>query len=322
MAVAKRIVITGAGGFVGGHLISVFSPLVSAGEVELITPGLMDQPPIDVTDRDAVIRLVASARPDAIIHLAAIAFPAAARRDPERAWRVNVDGTLNLARAILCESPATRLVFAGSSESYGASFKNSDGPVKETTALAPMTAYAASKAASDVALGQMAYDGLDVVRFRPFNQTGPGQIEDYVVPAFARQVADIVGGRRDPWVEVGNLDVVRDFLDVRDVVRAYIAAATGVDETRASGQAVNLASGTGRAIRDVLDMLIRIARADRDIDVAVRVDPARVRPVDVPYALGDNRQACDLFGWKPEIPFEKTLADVLDALQRETTGQV
>lgn len=306
----RRIVVTGAGGFVGGYVLAAFDEDVSAGSVELIplTATGEDGRALDITDHAAVEDMIEALQPFALIHLAAIAAPADARRDPGHAWRVNVDGTLNIAQAILSRSPRTRLVFAGSSEAYGSAFNHCGGIVDEAAALAPMTPYAASKAAADIALGQMAHDGLSVVRFRPFNHTGPGQPPAFVVPAFAGQVAAILRGDREPLVEVGNLDAIRDFLDVRDVARAY-RLACDPERDLSSGEAVNLASGQGRSVRSILDILLH--RAGREIDV--RTDPARLRPAEVPVAVGRAERAADLFGWRPEIDFEQTIVDVLEA---------
>lgn len=310
---ARRIVVTGAGGFVGGYVLAAFDDEISAGSVELVPLTATGEggQALEITDRGAVDEMVEALQPFAIIHLAAIAAPADARRDPGHAWRVNVDGTLNIARAICSRSPMTRLVFAGSSEAYGAAFNRLGGVADETAALAPMTPYAASKAAADVALGQMAHDGLSVVRFRPFNHTGPGQSPAYVVPAFAGQVAAILRGEREPVVEVGNLEAVRDFLDVRDVAEAYrLACDPGWDLS--SGEAVNLASGQGRSVRSILEALLQ--HAGRVIEV--RTDPARLRPAEVPVAIGKADRAAELFGWRPKIDFRQTIADVLEAQLR------
>jgi GDP-4-dehydro-6-deoxy-D-mannose reductase len=315
MTDARRIAITGGAGFVGGHLKRAFAADVVSRAVELIPLAASRQEAaqsLDITDAEAVAAFVASERPDAIVHLAAIAAPADARRDPGHAWRVNVDGTLNIARAILSASPRTRLVFAGSSEAYGAAFNAHGGTLAETAALQPMTAYAATKAAADIALGQMAHDGLDVVRFRPFNHTGPGQPPAYVVPAFASQVAAIMRGEAEPVVHVGNLDARRDFLDVRDVARAYRLAALA-EEPFAGGPAVNLSTAAPRSIASILDALI--ARAEGDgggRTIEIRTDPDRLRPSEVPVASGDNARAASLLGWKPEIDFDETVAAVLD----------
>ena len=209
-----RVLVTGAEGFVGRHLLRALPPGTQA-----LTPGF------DVTDPAATAAALEHARPDAVIHLAAIAAPMDARRDPARAWAVNLHGTLTLARAILDQAPRALLLFAGTADAYGASFRPGT-PLDETAALAPQNTYGATKAAADLALGAMVADGLRLVRARPFNHTGPGQTDAYVVPAFAHQAARIAAGHQPPVMHVGALHPERDFLDVRDVVAAYAAILT------------------------------------------------------------------------------------------------
>lgn len=296
----SRILVTGAGGFVGRHLMAELAARFS--EAEGI-PGAAD-----LTDETAVHQMVATARPDVVVHLAGIASVSAARADPAAAFAVNLGGTLNLARALLAEAPTALLVHAGSADCYGASF-HAGTPLDETAPLAPLNAYAASKAAADLALGAMiAENGLRAIRFRPFNHTGPGQSDAFVLPAFASQLGRIRSGTQSPVIRVGNLSAERDFLDVRDVVRAY---ATAIERAEAlPGAAVlNLASGTPRRIGEVLDSMIRAS----GLDVKVETDPARLRPVDVPRAAGNARAAARLLGWLPEVPFETTVQDLLMA---------
>ena len=175
--------------------------------------------------------MLRSASPDSCIHLAAISTIAAAQQDQDRAWQVNLHGTLSLAHAILRYAPECQLIFASTADAYGASFEPG-AKLDEHAPLAPLNTYSATKAAADLALGSMARQGLRVVRLRPFNHTGPGQTAQFVVAAFARQVARIAAGRQPPVLEVGNLEPRRDFLDVRDVCAAYTAC---VDRPRYPG---------------------------------------------------------------------------------------
>ena len=290
----RRILVTGAAGFVGQHLL----PALRAAY-----PGAaLATPAFDVTDAEATEAAVAAARPDAVVHLAAVAAPMDARRDPARAWQVNLHGTLTLARVVMALVPDAVLLFAGTADAYGASFR-AGVPLDEQAPLAPLNTYGATKAAADLALGALAAEGLRVVRARPFNHTGPGQTEAFVVPAFARQVARIAAGLQPPVIEVGALEPERDFLDVRDVSAAY-ARLLAADLP--PGAIVNLASGVPRRVGSVLDDLLRLG----GVAAEVRADPGRMRGVDIPRAVGDAGLARGL-GWVPAIAWERTLGDVL-----------
>ena len=297
----RRILLTGAGGFVGRHL----RPALQAAypEAVVLAPGF-DMIGLDVTDAVAVTAVVRAARPDAVVHLAAVAAPMDARRDPDRAWQVNLGGTLALARAVLAEAPEAVLLFAGSADAYGASFRPGT-PVDESVALAPQNTYGATKAAADLALGAVAAEGLRVVRARPFNHTGPGQSEAFVVPAFARQVAMIAAGKQAAVMKVGALDPERDFLDVRDVCAAY-ASCLGAELP--AGLIRNFAAGGPRRIGDVLRDLLALG----GVVAEVQTDADRLRPADIPRAVGDAGLARRLLGWTPQIAWEHTLADVLE----------
>lgn len=296
----RRILVTGGDGFVGRHLLRHLSrrwpdAVISAPRRD----GL------DITDPDAVTAAVADLKPTGVVHLAAIAAPREAHAAPHRAWTVNVMGTLNLVEAVLGAAPDAVFVQVGSSEAYGATFKTAEKPVPETVPLDPNTVYAATKAAAETVVAQRVRDGLRAVRMRPFNHTGPGQTADYVVPAFASQIAAIERGAQEPVLRVGNLEARRDFLDVRDVVRAYALA---LEAPGALGRAINVASGTGTRIGDILEGLVALS----SVEITVMADPARMRPNEVPLASGDRAQAEALLGWAPEIALEATLRDVLD----------
>jgi GDP-4-dehydro-6-deoxy-D-mannose reductase len=244
--------------------------------------------------------------PDACIHLAAIAAIPAAQQDPDAAWRVNLHGTLALARALMAAAPDCILVFPSTADAYGRSFQ-SGAPATETTTLAPMNTYSATKAAADLALGAMAGEGLRVIRVRPFNHTGPGQSAAFVVAAFARQVARVEAGLQAPVLQVGALDPLRDFLDVRDVCAAYALCLARAKDLPAAA-ILNIASGVPRRIGDVLADLQTIAGTA----AVVQTDIARLRPSEIPIAIGDAAAARTMLGWAPQIAWERTLTDTFN----------
>lgn len=308
-----RILLIGASGFMGGHVLAALRDAFGD-DAEILTTGRLavaasDTRELDIADDAAVRQLLTDFRPDHVVNLAGIAAPAAAGREPDAAWRIHLDAVRGLGRAILDIVPDAQLVNTGTGLVYGASFRGG-AALAEDALLQPLDDYAASKAAGDLALGVLARRGLRAVLMRPFNQAGPGQSEDFVLPAFAAQVARIEAGA-EPVIRVGNLDAERDFIDVRDVAAAYVAAiARAADLT--PGTVLNLASGTPRRIGDVLGDLLALAA----VPIRVEPDPARLRASDIPRALGSSGRARALLGWSPATPFAATLRDVLDDHRR------
>jgi GDP-4-dehydro-6-deoxy-D-mannose reductase len=294
MSPPRRILITGASGFVGRHLESAVS--VAWPNTALLTPGF------DLRDAAAVTQAVRAAAPDCCVHLAAVSSVDAARFDQDLAWQVNLHGSILLAQAILRHAPTCHLLFVSSSEVYGAGGEAID----ESRVLAPRTLYASTKAAADLALGAMLGEGLRLTRLRPFNHTGPGQSAKFVVPAFARQIARIMSGQQTPTLQVGDLSAWRDFLDVRDVCDGYIACIACRDELP-PGAIVNLASGQSRRVGDVLHEMLQLA----GIKAEVRTDSSRLRGVTADRFVANPGRALALLGWKPKIPWRQTLRDVL-----------
>jgi GDP-4-dehydro-6-deoxy-D-mannose reductase len=297
-----RILVTGAGGFVGRHLLPNLRETFPSSEII--------GSEFDVTNPDTVKIAIEKIRPDAVVHLAAISAVGAARENPDAAWRVNLHGTLNLGRSVLATAPACTLLFASTADAYGASFQ-AGRPLDETAAFAPLNTYSATKAAADLALGAMAMEGLHAIRLRPFNHTGPGQADDFVVSSFARQVARITAGLQEPVVQVGALDHYRDFLDARDVCAAYAACIAHAKELT-PGCIINIASGQARRIRDVLQALLDQA----NVRAEIQIDTDRLRSTDIHRAVGDASLASRLLGWTPRIPWDQTLREVLQDWQR------
>jgi len=305
-----RILVTGAAGFVGGHLrdalrLAFRDAWLVAAIHRRPAMGWDESVTLDLTDAAGLAAQLAAIAPDAVVHLGAQANVAQSFRDVAATWEANLTATLKLGAALLQARPACRLLFASTGEIYGLSFQQGVA-LNENAPLAPGNPYAAAKAAADIALGEMALRGLAVVRMRPFNHVGPGQSEGYAVAAFARQIALIEAGRQPPVMAVGALERWRAFLDVRDVCAAY-AKALAQWERLPNGIALNIASGVPRRIGDVLSGLL--ARSA----VAMRVEEAAhaLRPNDVIRSLGDASRASTMLGWQPMIDWEMTLDDVL-----------
>jgi GDP-4-dehydro-6-deoxy-D-mannose reductase len=304
-----RLLVTGASGFVGTHVDAAL-PAICGPDLEILRTAREAEPgrdvlALDMTDVAALRALLRAERPTHVLNLAGLAQPAEAASREDAAWSLHADALRHLGGLLLEEAPGAVLVNAGSGLVYGGTF-SAGGAVGENAPLDPLDAYAASKAAGDLALGVLARRGLRCVRFRPFNHTGPGQSEGFVIAAFAAQIARIEAGLEEPVLRVGNLEAERDFVDVRDVVRAYGLALlhSGI---LPPGTVLNVASGVPRRIADILDALRGMSR----VPIAVRTDPARMRASDVPRAVGDADRLQALLGWVPRIPFEQTLADVL-----------
>lgn len=315
------VAITGASGFVGRWLIAALDGYRNDTELKVITLGRASScdVSIDITNADQINEAIREISPTAVVHLAAVASPAEAREQPDVAWRTNFTGTLNIARSIIKSACDCRLIFAGSSESYGRTFLNAGAAgADESLALEPISTYGATKAAADIALGQLQYEGLEVVRFRPFNHTGAGQPDKYVVPAFASQIAKIKAGISAPVISVGNLGAFRDFLDVRDVTRAYALAALRKEVSDVRGKAFNLSSGNAVQISSILELMIELA----DVEVEIAVSPEKFRKNEIEAAVGDNTAAFIGFDWRPEISLLDTLRDVLEYWEKRSETAV
>jgi GDP-4-dehydro-6-deoxy-D-mannose reductase len=292
--VSARAFVTGGGGFAGGHLLALLDEAVAPPHEQL-----------DLLDAEAVRATVRRAAPDMVFHLAALASVARSWEAPVQTLTENVAMTVNLLEAVRLEAPRAATVVVSSGEVYGPPERL---PVEESAPLRPQSPYAVSKAACDLLAGQYADAfGLRVVRVRPFNHAGPGQSDDYVVGTFTRQVAEAEAAGADECVlRTGNPEPARDFTDVRDVVRAYVAAA------ELPAGAWNVASGRAVRVRELIEMVRAAAR----VPVRHELDPARVRAHDVPEVRGSARRLSEATGWGPEIALERTVADALEAWRR------
>jgi GDP-4-dehydro-6-deoxy-D-mannose reductase len=307
----RRILVTGASGFVGQHLRGALraafpeARLLAASRGEKVT-GWDEVVPLDLLDPSSCATAIGLAAPDAVVHLAALAAVGESFKDPLRTWRANLFGTLALADAVRERASGALFVHASSAEIYGLSFQDGRA-LAEDAPMRPTNPYAASKAAADLAVGEMTLRGLRAVRMRPFNHTGAGQADTFVVAAFARQAALIAADRQEPVLRVGALDRWRDFLDVADVCAGYVAVLRAADRLE-PGAVFNLASGQPRRVGDILADLLRLA----GVAPRIEAEEARLRPTDVLRTEGDASAARSVLGWVPSVPWEQTLAAVLE----------
>jgi GDP-4-dehydro-6-deoxy-D-mannose reductase len=313
-----RVLVTGAAGFVGAHLCTLaaaqpgWSVIAVSHRPRPSTDPRLDEYHLDVLDAPAITDLLGSTRPEAIVHLASQSSVAQSLRDPAGTLTTNVLGLLNLLEGCRATNLDPAILVIGSAEEYGASARH-HAPLTEECPLEPLNPYAVSKVAQEV-LGlqyQRAF-GLRVICARPFNQIGPGQRPGFVMADFAQQVARIEAGRQPPVLRVGNLAAQRDFLDVRDVCRAYLLAL----QSGRPGAVYNIGSGQAHSVRSMLDLLL----ARTAVAIQVEHDAARDRPVDIPLLVADASRFQAATGWRPSIPIERTVADIL-AAWRAIVGQ-
>ena len=292
-----HVFVTGVAGFVGRRL----EERLRAEGVDVTGTDLE----LDVADAARVSEAMSAARPDAIVHLAAISFVPEATRNPLAVYRVNFLGARSILEAARKLSPGVRVLLVGSGHVYGSAQPGAP-PFDESSPLRPDSPYGWSKAAADLLGGVYADRELDVVRVRPFNHTGAGRPDHFVESSFARQIAEIEAGQRRPEMAVGNLDSVRDFLDVDDVIDAYVRL---LDPSRPAG-VYNVASGTGTSIRELLDALL----AETSVRPEVSVNRDRWRPTDT--SVGSAERLAKATGWAPTTPLRRTLKGLLESWRR------
>lgn len=317
-----RALITGTAGFAGSHLaehllaqglevVGLVRPSDSLSHLSSIARQvrLLQS---DLLDREGMMVAVREAAPDLVFHLAAQAAVSLSWQDAAATLSTNVLGQLNLFEAIIAAGISPRILVVGSDEEYGL-LREDELPATEQSPLRPINPYGVSKVAQDL-MGYQYFVShrLPVVRVRPFLHIGPRQAETFVTASFAKQIAQAEAGQQPPVIEVGNLEVGRDFSDVRDIVGGYFLALTQGEP----GEVYNLASGQPTAIGRLLELLVAQAR----VSLQVKPDPARFRPAEVPMRFGDCSKIRAATGWQPQIPLEKSLADVLQYWRHQVAG--
>jgi GDP-4-dehydro-6-deoxy-D-mannose reductase len=312
--VKRRAFITGITGFAGSHLAELL--LKEGFEVYGLCRWRSRTENIehiqeklhliegDLLDLNSLQRAMMDVRPDYVFHLAAQSFVPASWTLPAATLEINVIGSCNLFEAIRAAKIDPVIQIACSSEEYGL-VRESEVPIKETNPLRPLSPYGVSKVSLDYLGYQYSQSyKMRIVRTRAFNHTGPRRGEVFVCSSFAKQIAQAEKGVKKPILLVGNLEAIRDFTDVRDMVRAYwLAISRGKP-----GEVYNIASGKGIKIADVLSMLVKMSK----VRIEIKQDPARMRPSDVPILIGDSSKFRKATGWRPQISFKKTVKDILD----------
>ena len=310
--------ITGITGFAGSHLADFL--LAEHPEVEIhgmlrwrsqrgnithLDESRVHLVEADLRDLNSMLGVLKQIKPDCIFHLAAQSYVPSSWTAPNDTLTTNIIGQTNLFEAVrLIDGLDPVIQIACSSEEYGMVYPE-ETPIRESNPLRPLSPYAVSKVAQDL-MGYQYHQsyGLKVIRTRGFNHTGPRRGHVFVTSNFARQIARIEAGLQEPVLKVGNLEAVRDFTDVRDMVRAYWLAV----HKATPGEVYNIASGNPITIRELLDRLLALSK----VEIEVRQDPARMRPSDVEILIGDASKFRAATGWEPKIPFDQTLRDTLD----------
>lgn len=315
MSPPRRTLVTGAAGFAGQHLVE---RLGAHDEIHgWALPGTTRPPladviwhDVDVASRSAVDAALRAIAPDRVFHLAGAPSVETSWTNAVPHLTTNAMGTAHLLDAVRRHHPTCRMLVVTSAQVY----RSGVAAIDESTPLIPDSPYGLTKLAQDqLAMSAATVDGLDVVVARPFNHIGPRQTPGFAVPSFARQIARIERTIEPPVIRVGNLDSSRDFTDVRDVADAYCR----IMDAGRSGRAYNVCSGRAVRIGDLLNSLISLAQ----VKISIEIDPARLRPADVPVIAGDNRRLRDELGWQPTIPISTTLRDTLDWWRGEVNRQ-
>lgn len=306
----KKVLIIGAAGFVGNHLIDYI--LASRTDWHVTATKMprevIDKPvevrDLDITKPEEIDALLSEVKPDYIFHLAAQSSVALAWKNPQLTIQINIVGTVNLLDAVRKLEKQPRMLLIGSGEEYG-HVKPDEVPIKEDNNTRPGNIYAVTKVTQNM-IGRLYYEayGMEIMSTRSFNHTGPNQAPQFVVPDFCKQVADIEKGKNKPVIYTGNLSARRDFTDVRDVVRAYCL----LMERGKAGETYNVGCGQALEIRAILDMIL----SHSSMDIKVETDPAKLRPVDVPIIVADITKLTEDTGWKPEISLDQTITETLE----------
>ena len=295
----QRVLVTGANGFVGRYVCDAMPCIPLADE----------QGSIDLRDPERITAAINNIQPDAVIHLAAQSFVPESFKDPQTTFKINFHGTFNILSALKETGFTGRMLFIGSGDMYGL-VDETALPIVESHPLQPRNPYAVSKVAAEALCYQWSQtEGFEIVMARPFNHIGPGQSKQFAVSDFARQIIEIKLGRRNPVLNVGDIDVTRDFTDVRDVVEAYrLLLLDG-----RNGHAYNVSAAQEHTLRSIIETLLKLAK----VEAAIEQDPTRLRPAEQRRVCASHERLSAHTGWQPKYELKQSLMDILEYWEKK-----
>ncbi|MBA7479516.1 GDP-6-deoxy-D-mannose reductase [subsurface metagenome] len=298
----KIVLVTGSEGFVGSHLIKALDKVRYQVEpvcYPLLIPKNGMCIPLDVLNLEMTEDVLKVHQPDIIFHLAAISSVSKSFRDPPLTYSTNIIGTVNLLEAAKSLKKNVRFIFVSTCEVYGGGEN-----ISESASVVLKNPYAVSKYAAELVCQNYAVDGIECVILRPFTHTGPGQFKDFVLPTIAMQIAEIEKNKRPPLIELGNIKVKREFMNIDDIINAYILAI----EKCKPGNIYNISSNKGYTIGKAIEIFKKLSR----VKFEVKTDPSKIRKIDIPILIGNGDKFSKLTGWEPIVKFEKTIKDLLN----------
>ncbi|UCG91772.1 MAG: GDP-mannose 4,6-dehydratase [candidate division WOR-3 bacterium] len=297
----KTILATGSEGFVGSYLIEALEEdyEVVPTSHPLLLPSKETHIPLDIINAEMTQEVLKTHNPDIVFHLAALSSVSKSLRDRPLTYSTNITGTVNLLEAARLLNKRVRFVFVSTCEVYG----DGGDKIRETNNITLKSPYAVSKYAAELICQDYQAD-IDCVILRPFNHTGPGQAEHFVMPTIAKQIAEIEKGKRPPLIELGNIEVEREFMNVQDVINAYTLA---IEKCKPE-EIYNISSNKGHSVAAALAIFKKLSKKDFEI----KIDPSKIRKDDIDLLIGNGRKFSRLTKWKPKTPFTKTIEDILN----------
>ncbi len=298
----NRILITGAEGFVGSHFLKVLSEtlnMIIPTCFPLLKPKHGKYVSLDIMNIDMVREVFKTHNPDIIFHLAAISSVAKSFSDRPLTYDTNIMGTVNLLECAASLNKKIKFFFVSTCEVYGGGEN-----LKEDAPIVLKNPYAVSKYAAELICNEYCSAGIEVIILRPFNHTGPGQSDEFVLPSIARQVAEIEKGKKVPLIEVGNIEIKREFMNIMDIALAYKLAL----EKCKAGEIYNISSNKSHSLSEAIEIFKKLTK----VNFEIKVDPSRLRKTDIPILLGNGEKFSQLTGWKPKVNLNKTVEDLLN----------